>query len=181
MNYKKAKQMSIPSQNLEYDPRSKANVKRARNVIPTGDKEKVRGTKRMLADKDKTATWYQIMWLSAIKLAVSAGSKIYANKQRTKMAQGEEAYQGKLLEARQSDWKDEAVLIILSLPVLVLAWAVVSDDPSAMDKVKLFFEMFSQLPSWFTNLWILVVASIYGIKGTQIFRNGGNKNGKQKI
>jgi hypothetical protein len=66
------------------------------------------------------------MWLSAIKLAVSAGSKIYANKQRTKMAmsdaqlmhaqkmaEGKEAYQGKLLEARQSDWKDEAVLIIL--------------------------------------------------------------------
>jgi hypothetical protein len=24
-------------------------------------------------------------------------------------------------------------------------------------------------------LWILVVASIYGIKGTQIFRNGGKK------
>ena len=41
MNYKKAKQMSIPSQNLEYDPRSKANVKRARNVIPTGDKERL--------------------------------------------------------------------------------------------------------------------------------------------
>ena len=125
------------------------------------------------------------MWFSAIKLAVSAGSKIYANKQKAKwqcqthsycmlkdMARGEEAYQGKLLEARQSDWKDEAVLIILSLPVLVLAYAVISDDPTAMDKVKLFFEMFSQLPSWFTNLWILVVASIYGIKGTQIFRNG---------
>ena len=26
------------------------------------------------------------MWLSAIKLAVNAGSKIYANKQRTKIA-----------------------------------------------------------------------------------------------
>ena len=90
----------------------------------------------------------------------------------SKMARGESEYQGKLLEARQSDWKDEAVLIILSTPVVVLAYAVVSDDPTAMDKVKLFFEMFSQLPSWFTNLWILVVASIYGIKGTQIFRNG---------
>ena len=44
------------------------------------------------------------------------------------------------LEARQSDWKDEAVLIILSLPMLVLAYAVISDDPTAMDKVKLFFE-----------------------------------------
>ena len=89
-----------------------------------------------------------------------------------KMAQGEEAYQGKLLQSRDSDWKDEAVLIILSLPIAILAWAVLSDDPGAMDKVKLFFNMFSQLPSWFTNLWILVVASIYGIKGTQIFRGG---------
>ena len=110
------------------------------------------------------------MWFQAIKLAVSAGSKIYANKQKTKIAMS--AYQGKLLEARQSDWKDEAVLIILSLPIAILAWAVVSDDPTAMDKVKLFFEMFSELPKWFTNLWILVVASIYGIKGTQIFKGG---------
>ena len=128
------------------------------------------------------------MWLSAIKLAAQAGTHIFKKRQETKMlmadaqmmharkmAEGQEAYQGKLFEARQSDWKDEAVLIILSLPVLVLAWAVVSDDPTAMDKVKLFFDMFSQLPSWFTNLWILVVASIYGIKGTQIFRNGGKK------
>ena len=124
-------------------------------------------------------------WFSLAKLALNAGTHIYKKRQETKMAmadaqhmhaakmaKGEEAYQGKLLEARQSDWKDEAVLIILSLPVLVLAWAVISDDPTAMEKVKLFFEMFSQLPSWFTNLWILVVASIYGIKGTQIFRNG---------
>ena len=131
------------------------------------------------------------MWLSAIKLAISAGSKIYANKQKTKiamsdaqlmhatkMAEGKEAYQGKLLEARQSDWKDEAVLLILSAPIVVLAWAVVSDDPTAMEKVNIFFDHFSSLPSWFTNLWILVVASIYGIKGTEIFRNGGNKNGK---
>ena len=125
------------------------------------------------------------MWLNAISMAFKAGSHIDKQKQATKMAmadaqrthaekmaKGEMEYSGKLLEARQSDWKDEAVLIILSTPVAVLAWAVVSDDPSAMDKVKLFFEMFSQLPSWFTNLWILVVASIYGIKGTQIFRGG---------
>ena len=124
-------------------------------------------------------------WFSLAKLALNAGTHIYKKRQETKMAmadaqhmhaakmaRGEEQYQGKLLEARQSDWKDEAVLIILSLPGVVLAWAVISDDPTAMDKVKLFFEMFSQLPSWFTNLWILVVASIYGIKGTQIFRNG---------
>jgi hypothetical protein len=54
----------------------------------------------------------------------------------------------------------------------VIAWGVFSDDPGAAEKIKMFFEQFQQLPAWFTNLWILVVASIYGIKGTQIFRNG---------
>jgi uncharacterized ion transporter superfamily protein YfcC len=125
------------------------------------------------------------MWLSAIKLAVSTGSKLYANKQKQKeamsqaalltaekMARGEIEYQGKLLEARQNDYKDEFVLILLSIPIIVLAWAVISDDPAAMQKIELFFEYFSNLPKWFTNLWILVVASIFGIKGTQIFRGG---------
>jgi len=125
------------------------------------------------------------MWLSAIKLAINAGSKIYANKQKAKIAmsdaqllhaerqaRGEEAYQGKLLEARQNDYKDEVVLFILTLPILVLAYGVFSDDEAAMEKINLFFEHFQNLPGWFTNLWILVVASIFGIKGTQIFRNG---------
>ena len=124
------------------------------------------------------------MWLSAIKLAINAGSKIYANKQKAKVAmseaqllhaekqsRGEEKYQGKLLEARQNDYKDEVVLVILTLPILVLAYGVFSDDAAAMDKINLFFEHFQNLPGWFTNLWILVVASIYGIKGTQIFKN----------
>jgi hypothetical protein len=57
----------------------------------------------------------------------------------------------------------------------VIAWGVFSDDPGASAKIKEFFDQFQQLPSWFTNLWILVVASIYGIKGTQIFKNGGKK------
>ena len=125
------------------------------------------------------------MWLSAIKLALNAGSHIYKKKQETKMmmanaqakhaekmANGELEYSGKLLEARQSDWKDEAVLLILTLPILVLAYGVISDDVEVMNKINVFFDHFSNLPSWFTNLWILVVASIYGIKGTQVFKGG---------
>jgi uncharacterized ion transporter superfamily protein YfcC len=125
------------------------------------------------------------MWFSALKLGLNAATHIYKKKQETKMAmadaqhmhaskmaRGESEYQGKLLEARQSDWKDEFVLVVLTLPILVIAWGVWSDDPQAMEKIKVFFDQFQQLPSWFTNLWILVVASIYGIKGTQIFRGG---------
>ena len=128
------------------------------------------------------------MWFSAIKLALNAGTHIYKKKQETKMAmadaqhmaaqkmaRGESEYQGKLLEARQSDWKDEFVLVVLTLPILVIAYGVFSEDPNAAAKIKEFFEQFQQLPSWFTNLWILVCASIFGIKGTQIFRNGKGK------
>ena len=127
-------------------------------------------------------------WFGLAKMALQAGAKIYANKQRTKMAmsdaqllhaekqaRGEESYQGKLLEDRQADYKDEIVLAILTLPIIVLAWSVWTEDPAAMAKIEIFFEYFSNLPKWFTNLWILVVASVFGIKGTQIFRNGGGK------
>jgi len=124
-----------------------------------------------------------MMWFSLAKMALKTGSHIYQNKQRTKQAmsdaalltaekqaRGEIEYNGKLLEARQNDYKDEFVLGLLSIPILVLAWATFSDNPQAMQKVNLFFEHFANLPKWFTNLWILVVASIFGIKGTQIFR-----------
>ena len=39
-------------------------------------------------------------------------------------ARGELEYNGKLLEARQSDWKDEFILLLLSAPILLLAWEV---------------------------------------------------------
>ena len=44
----------------------------------------------------------------------------------SKMARGEETYQGKLLEARHKDYKDEVVLAILTLPIIVLGiWGLV--------------------------------------------------------
>ena len=74
-------------------------------------------------------------WFGLAKIALQAGSKLYANRQKTKMAmsdarlmhaermaRGEETYQGKLLEARQNDYKDEIVLAILTLPNIILAW-----------------------------------------------------------
>jgi hypothetical protein len=82
------------------------------------------------------------MWLSAIKLAIDAGGHIYKNRQKTKMlmsdaqmkhaemmSKGELEYSGKLLESRNSDWKDEFILILLSVPILMLGFAVWSDNP----------------------------------------------------
>lgn len=117
------------------------------------------------------------MWFSLAKMALKTGANVYSNKQKQKeamsqaalltaekMARGETEFQGKLLEARQNDYKDEFVLVILSAPIIVLAWAVFSDDPTMMEKVELFFHHFGNLPVWFQTLWITVVASILELK-----------------
>ena len=72
--------------------------------------------------------YYKITNLDLAKVAIQAGSHIFKKRQETKMmmadaqhhhamkmAKGDIEYQGKLLEARQSDWKDEFVLVVLTL------------------------------------------------------------------
>jgi len=120
---------------------------------------------------------------SAIKLVTQVGGHIFKNRQRTKMlmsdaqlkhaekmSSGQLEYSGKLLEARQSDWKDEFILVLLSLPILMLSIAVYSEDPSAMDKMKLFFEYFSDLPFWYQTIFVGVIASVYGLKATDLIK-----------
>jgi hypothetical protein len=70
------------------------------------------------------------MWISAIKLAINAGSHIYKKKQETrmniasaqaihaeKMATGELEYKAKVIESNDNGWKDEFVLLLVSLPI----------------------------------------------------------------
>jgi uncharacterized ion transporter superfamily protein YfcC len=118
-----------------------------------------------------------------LKLAVSAGSHIYKNKQQTKMlmsdaamkhaqkmSTGELEYSGKLLEARQSDWKDEFILVLLSIPIVMLGWSVWSDNPVHMEKMELFFLHFGNLPFWYQTIFVGVIASVYGLKATDLIK-----------
>ena len=99
-------------------------------------------------------------------MAMSEAQLLHAERQ----ARGEEAYQGKLLEARQNDWKDEFILVLLSVPIVMLGFAVWSDDPTHMEKMKLFFEYFSQLPFWYQTIFVGVIASVYGLKATDLIK-----------
>ena len=46
---------SVPEQQVEIDPRSKTTADKAFNFIAKPEEVKVKGTKRMLAEKSKTA------------------------------------------------------------------------------------------------------------------------------
>ena len=123
------------------------------------------------------------MWLNLLSLGVKTGAKIYQNKQRTKqllsdaqmrhaeqMAKGEIEYKAKVIESNDNGFKDEFVLILISIPILILGWSIFSDDVEIRNKLDLFFEYFNQLPYWYQAIFIGVVSAIYGLKGADIMR-----------
>ena len=123
------------------------------------------------------------MWLSLLPTVLKTGASIFANKQKAKvlmsdaellhaqrMASGEVEYQAAIRQSNDKGWKDEFVLLLVSAPVVLLIWSVFSDDPNIQQKLDIFFDKFSNLPFWYQSLFIGVVASIYGLKGADIFK-----------
>jgi len=121
--------------------------------------------------------------LSLLPTVLKTGSAIFANKQKAKilmsdaallhaqkMASGEVEYQAQVRQSNDKGWKDEFVLLLVSAPVILLIWSVFSDDPNIQAKLDIFFDKFSNLPFWYQSLFIGVVASIYGLKGADIFK-----------
>ena len=87
------------------------------------------------------------MWLSAIKLASLREVRFTLTKQKTKMAmsdaqlmhaermaRGEEALPGKTVRSSTIRLERRGRFDSVSVPVLVLDWAVISDDPTAWTK-----------------------------------------------
>ena len=123
------------------------------------------------------------MWFNLLSMGVKTASHIYQNKQKTKqlmsdaqmrhaekMSTGEIEYKAKVIESNDKGWKDEFVLILISVPILILGYSVFTDDPEIRNRLDLFFEYFKQLPYWYQAIFIGVVSAIYGLKGADIMR-----------
>jgi hypothetical protein len=119
------------------------------------------------------------MWWNLIGMAVKTGAEVFKNNQESKalesqaqknymakMASGEIEYQRSVMDNQQAGFKDEIVLGIVILPILVIAYSVFSGDPQAKDKLNLFFEYFNNLPDWYVWLTVGIFGSIYGLKPT---------------
>ena len=123
------------------------------------------------------------MWLNLLSMGVKTASHIYQNKQKTKqlmsdaqrvhaerMAKGEIEYKAKVIESNDNGYKDEFVLILISIPILILGYSIFTDDVEIRNKLELFFEYFNKLPYWYQAIFIGVVSAIYGLKGADIMR-----------
>jgi hypothetical protein len=117
------------------------------------------------------------MWFNLLSMGIKTGAHLYKNRQITKqlmsdaqmrhaekMSTGEIEYKAKVIESNDQGYKDEFVLILISIPIIILAWSIFSDDPEIHTKLTLFFDYFNQLPYWYQAIFIGVVSAIYGLK-----------------
>ena len=123
------------------------------------------------------------MWLSLVKFGLKTGAEIYKNKKETKILESvaekkqmERVISGeiqmeKLVQKKQdNDFKDEFCLILLSLPLLILAYSVFFGDQALQDRVDYFFLKFENLPFWYQGLVIGAFSTILGICGVSAIK-----------
>ena len=124
------------------------------------------------------------MWFNLIGMALKTGAEVYKNKKEAqqlesvaeknymaKMAAGEIEYQKAVMDNNNQGWKDELVLIIVVLPIIILAWSIFSGDPEAKEKLDLFFHYFNNFPEFYKWLVLGIFGSIYGLKpGMDLFK-----------
>ena len=123
------------------------------------------------------------MWFTLGKLALKTGAEVYKNRKRAKLLEseaevkhlervvaGEVEHKKVMIQAQQNDWKDEFCLILISIPLLVLAWSVFSDDPNIQQKVDIFFDKFSNLPTFYQALVVGSFSTILGVRGVSAFK-----------
>ena len=119
------------------------------------------------------------MWWSILPTVLKTGAEIYKNHKTSelleseaerryyeRMARGEIEYQRDVSDQQDKTWKDEAVLIIVCIPIVLLSYAIFTDDPLIKSKLDLFFDYFGKFPSWYQWLIVGIFGAIYGLKPT---------------
>jgi len=117
------------------------------------------------------------MWWNILPTVFKTGAEIYKNHKQSefleseaerryyeRMAKGEIEYQRDVSDQQDKTWKDEFVLIVVCIPILVLSYAIISDDVNIRTKLDLFFDYFGKFPSWYQWLIVGIFGAIYGLK-----------------
>ena len=127
------------------------------------------------------------MWFSlATKLVpgiLKTGMSIAANRRKVKelqsvaemrhaekMANGEIEWKQETIAAQKNDLKDEFVLILISIPLLIAGWGVFSEDEKIIEKLDTFFEQINNFPLWLQGLIVGGYSTVLGIKGVSTFK-----------
>jgi len=90
--------------------------------------------------------------------------------------QNDANWEEKMASATEKSWKDEWFSVLLSLPLLGVAYSVIINDPSIIVRVNEAFAALNQLPEWYQYLLFIAVSASFGLKSADKIM--GMKKGK---
>lgn len=93
-----------------------------------------------------------------------ADEKKAIQERKINMIQNDADWENKMASATEKSWKDEWFSILLSLPLLGVAYSVVMNDPTIIERVNEGFAALNQLPEWYQYLLFIAVSASFGLK-----------------
>jgi hypothetical protein len=94
-----------------------------------------------------------------------AAEKQAQHEARMSLIQNDADWESKMADASSSSWKDEWFTVILSIPLILIGYAVTVDDVTIIDRVKAGFQALEELPEFYQYLLFMAVSASFGIKG----------------
>ena len=73
-------------------------------------------------------------------------------------------WENKMADATQNSWKDEFWTIILALPLIAISFGVITDSPEVIERVRLGFQVLSELDDWYQYLLFLAISASVGLR-----------------
>jgi hypothetical protein len=79
--------------------------------------------------------------------------------------QNDANWEANMADASKSSWKDEWFSIILSAPLIAVAYSVAMDDQAVIARMDEAFTALNSLPEWYQYLLFIAVSASFGVKG----------------
>jgi len=78
--------------------------------------------------------------------------------------QNDADWEARMADATKNSWKDEFFSIILSLPLVAIAYSVATDNTEVINRVNEAFIVLGTLPDWYQYLLFIAVSASFGLK-----------------
>jgi hypothetical protein len=85
--------------------------------------------------------------------------------------QNDADWENKMADATANSWKDEWFSLILSAPLIAVAYSVAMDDPVVIARMNEAFSALNALPEWYQYLLFIAVTASFGVKGADKLMN----------
>jgi hypothetical protein len=100
-----------------------------------------------------------------------AEEKQAKHKAKMKVIESDADWESKAVDATTESWRDEFWTLVLSIPIFMIGYSIITGDPDIVVRVEDGFNALAQLPEWYQYLLFIAISSSFGIKGVSKLAN----------